>query len=1147
MDRISLTDGLDDPTARPKVDILVPGRRIVQNASTAGLAFQARLDASGTLGRPAFGAASAARRGDTGGSFTLAGTAAALQLEKLVASVRAAGARGPEPAATPTPPATIDAAHLELARRLAAHSPAAGAPGTDHPTIHPLSELSAAGELLGAVEISASVDADPFQLDVSGSTGLNVDLMLGVKSTASALLRLTGGWTVFPRNRGTTQGIDYQLGTLSGSFVTTGVGSGSGGHDVVWQYQALRQVGTGTGTVFVRILTDTAQTARSPEFDAWYTWTGDPLQGTLKVFRTDAGGLATRAAHFVLEIPDPPTTPPVLEIDLTQDPAVLDPTEQHHVLAESALQVLAALLGNGADWQRATEAALFPRPPAGTDVTVIGERDWVLFARRRLSTCAEQVVTPKQANRHYHLYVHEAQGDREAMDWFKALLSPGASLQDAQFLGFVDFDATTADPVDAAGLRTELDPVKGDALRWVAVASDYGDGVAEEGRRRAHLESTASPVLDVTTASPVDLGTLPAVFQGRIDGGQTVHGAIVLVTVPQRAVANVYAVPAELADIVLLQTQPDGTVVVRDPPDMGRLASRLKFLLGSVGFKNGTPDDTQLQTVVAKWQAQQGFLSQAVVVTRQASDDGAARTELETVVGAVKPPAGVQVWQSHVASAQDFDAGPAGVNAMVFLVQSQVILLRADRPAGGGGRRRRGRGGWGGGRWGGRGRRRWWRAGTRSAGTRGAGTHSAGSRRRWRAGGEHPLAWPSRRRPCRAGLPRPARRARRGEAAPGERAPRRGARPREALPTAGQEPPVRSARRRPREPAGAPQVLAERRRGPGPGRPHPDRGRRPGAGSGGPRAVEERGSRGGWNGPRTAGVGGESGGGSRGGGRPRRGVPLPAAEGVRPRPTGGEDELRPHRLRLRTHRRNPRALAGGAGLRLDRPGASGRGQSRALDRRAGGAGPGRSAPGFLLERRALDPGELDPARIGAQPPEIAGRLAGAAAAYDLSAPFTAAAGWNPLWLAAGALAAALDGVLRDPQAGTFMAGPQAQPAARHAVAAGPAAAAASLVATPWGPLSHAEAEARARAEDRVPFGLARDRVPFGLYTVTLVELGGNHPALIRTVRRALGAGEGRARSAMRDLPLVLVDHASRTYADDLVSRLAGFGARAEVS
>jgi ribosomal protein L7/L12 len=201
-------------------------------------------------------------------------------------------------------------------------------------------------------------------------------------------------------------------------------------------------------------------------------------------------------------------------------------------------------------------------------------------------------------------------------------------------------------------------------------------------------------------------------------------------------------------------------------------------------------------------------------------------------------------------------------------------------------------------------------------------------------------------------------------------------------------------------------------------------------------------------------------------------------------------------------------------------------------------GQGDPPPGFLLERRALDPGELDPARIGAQPPEIAGRLAGAAAAYDLSAPFTAAAGWNPLWLAAGALAAALDGVLRDPQAGTFMAGPQAQPAARHAVAAGPAAAAASLVATPWGPLSHAEAEARARAEDRVPFGL---------YTVTLVELGGNHPALIRTVRRALGAGEGRARSAMRDLPLVLVDHASRTYADDLVSRLAGFGARAEVS
>ncbi len=201
-------------------------------------------------------------------------------------------------------------------------------------------------------------------------------------------------------------------------------------------------------------------------------------------------------------------------------------------------------------------------------------------------------------------------------------------------------------------------------------------------------------------------------------------------------------------------------------------------------------------------------------------------------------------------------------------------------------------------------------------------------------------------------------------------------------------------------------------------------------------------------------------------------------------------------------------------------------------------GPGEPPPGFLFERRALDAGELDPTRIGVQPPDVAARLAAAAIAYDLSAAFTAEVGeWNPLWRAAGALASAVDGVLRDPQASTFAAAPGAIAAALAAVAGGNGAAVAAVVPTPWGPLPRATAEARARAENRPRPGL---------YTVTLVEVSGNHPALNRTVGGAIGAGDGRARSALRDLPLVLAAGVSRTHADDLVSRLATFGARAVV-
>ena len=202
-------------------------------------------------------------------------------------------------------------------------------------------------------------------------------------------------------------------------------------------------------------------------------------------------------------------------------------------------------------------------------------------------------------------------------------------------------------------------------------------------------------------------------------------------------------------------------------------------------------------------------------------------------------------------------------------------------------------------------------------------------------------------------------------------------------------------------------------------------------------------------------------------------------------------------------------------------------------------GPGDPPPGFLLVRRAVDPGEVGPGTIGSKPPDVAARLAGAAVAFDVSAPFTAdRAAWRAAWLGAGALAAAADGVLRDPQAGAFTAAPAAIDAARAAIAAGNGAAADAIVPTPWGPLRRADAEAQARA---------RNAPPPGGYTVTLVAASGNHPALVGTLGDVVGAGDGRARAALRSVPLVLATHVSRAWADDLCSRLAGFGASAVVS
>ncbi len=440
MERIPLARGIDDPAARPKVDVLVPGGRIVEDPlAGGGAAFQLRADARGY--QQLLGAANGARREGTGATITLAATSAGVALDRLVASLKAIGS-GSQPDAEAAAPAAITRAHVELATRTAARATAEAFASRDGgpPATAPLFELASRGDLAGAVESTASIDADPFQLEVSGSTGLRLELFLGVKGDAASLARLTAGGTLFVRTNGTTpQGIDHLLGTVSGSYAVSGTGSTSPGENVVWQYELLRKASVGAGTVHARLLPRTDVAARLPLLAAWYTWNGDPLQGVLRVFElgdrlrasTAAGSAFGSSAYASLaELPAPPETQPLFELDLTRDPAVQDPTEQHHVLARSALEILAAMMVNGPDWQKAAESALFPRPPAGAgNLTVLGERDWVLFARRRLDTCAEEVVTPRQPNRHYHLYAHEAKDEQEGEAWVKAVLGGAGGIR----------------------------------------------------------------------------------------------------------------------------------------------------------------------------------------------------------------------------------------------------------------------------------------------------------------------------------------------------------------------------------------------------------------------------------------------------------------------------------------------------------------------------------------------------------------------------------------------------------------------------------------------------------------------------------------------------------------------------------------------
>ncbi len=681
MERISLLDGIEHPSAKPKVDILVPGGRIVENTTAGGgIPFQMIGTAPTLFREPVQGAANAAGRNTNGGSFTLAGTSPAPTLDAIIAAAKEfAKASGTAPQAASPGFTPITPEHLGFASKVALDSyRILHGLSEERPHLTPLYDLPRPGatNLIAAVESSATIDADPFQLGISDWTGLSLDLLLGLKGQKGSLVHLTAGGKMYFKTKGSSQGVEYAVGTISGYFNVSGAGATSPGSNVVWNYELFRRVTPGGATTITGVL----GAKGLPWIVFSYTWSGSPLKGSLKVYKlaewrrvaTDAkpsasmGGLS--GAGGIDMVAPPQKASPFFEIDLTQDPAVLDATESHHVLAESTLTILAAMLPNGADWQKATEAALFPKPTGGADnITVLGDNDWVLFARRRLDTCADEVVTAKPPNRRYHVYVHEAESADDAKTWVKTLLSEKGLERDTElrFVGFVEFDGTTDDVVDPAGLRDELRTVKA-PVQYDVVGSDYGDGISGNARRRFHLEQSVSQVVDVTKTVPLDQGTLPAWFRGRIDGGETVHGVVVLVVVPQIAVANVYGLPLEMARYNLFDPK---LTDVNDPVDLAFLDKiRTKAVLGSVTFRDGGPDENDFERISQKWKASgvpTADVAHLVTVTANAAEDGAAEKEARVIATAVGLGTAVAPKKTH---ANHLDVTPPNVNAMVFLV-----------------------------------------------------------------------------------------------------------------------------------------------------------------------------------------------------------------------------------------------------------------------------------------------------------------------------------------------------------------------------------------------------------------------------------------------------------------------------------------------
>jgi hypothetical protein len=125
------------------------------------------------------------------------------------------------------------------------------------------------------------------------------------------------------------------------------------------------------------------------------------ISGISLTYDWTAGGLLTGSLHLVRPgdlTHGPPGGVDLVIVDVTEDPDALNPSNTFHGLSERAIPALQARLANppfnDTGFATYAERALFPPPDPKSSLDVIATLDWVLFARRRESSCEQEVVTP---------------------------------------------------------------------------------------------------------------------------------------------------------------------------------------------------------------------------------------------------------------------------------------------------------------------------------------------------------------------------------------------------------------------------------------------------------------------------------------------------------------------------------------------------------------------------------------------------------------------------------------------------------------------------------------------------------------------------------------------------------------------------------
>ncbi|MEI6668476.1 MAG: hypothetical protein WCP29_09995 [Acidobacteriota bacterium] len=397
MDRISLLQGLDDPSNKPHVDILVPEGTATAAAAVSAGVYDASLSFStrqtgGLLYR---GAAREETLASGGTALYLAATGLSQSvIAKFNAMAKEAASAKPVQPLAVTPDIATNTFVTAPKATAAKFDSLVGNAGTvarkftlatgvslgrKAETATELRAISTYGSVDG-LWLTARADQDLRTLGVGQQTPVGLRVVLGMHPASPEAFEVSFHGTLAVAQASAT----VLTGTLSG----------------IYAFGILREdQGQQKTTEF--LITERGH------WPATITYAGDETDGsiTLDVSMPVVAGATVRFsktyiggnARVLYELAVVPTaggaagTPVTMgRLRLVADSQVVQPANVHHQYAETGLDIVqAALIVSEPTIKATADAQLFPPlPPATAEVAIQAVRDWVMFTRRRETQCA---------------------------------------------------------------------------------------------------------------------------------------------------------------------------------------------------------------------------------------------------------------------------------------------------------------------------------------------------------------------------------------------------------------------------------------------------------------------------------------------------------------------------------------------------------------------------------------------------------------------------------------------------------------------------------------------------------------------------------------------------------------------------------------